>query len=155
MRFKSKDLTVTLSPSREHDGEAREKLCVGGSVICLSPTIKPCLHPTWWGCDPCTFKITFDCFRSGGCGWNNSCGWDRSTCDPTIFPCAGFSRFVLEDPADLVTLKEQLQDLIQEIDKVDVDSFGPQFGSAAEAEQAEAALEEALDKVRSQKKNLK
>jgi hypothetical protein len=155
MRFKSKDLMVSVSPNVEIDREAAAKLCLGGSRICIRPTLDPCIGITWWGCDPCTFRVSCACTIRGswGCGAFNSCGPDRSTCDPTIF-CQGASIWEIENPEDLVTLRDELKGLIRQLDTLEAEGLPSQFNTRDQADAAEQALESALEEVRRQKKNL-
>jgi hypothetical protein len=156
MRFKAKDLLVTISPNLEINPELVKKFCIWRTRICIRPSIWPC-HWVTWHCRPCTFLFTWcgPCSFVGtaGCGQFNSCGPDGSVCDPTIF-CAGHSVFEIEDPADLVTLREELNDVLQQLDRLEKEGLPSQFNTPEQAAQAEQALEAALEDIRRQKKNL-
>ena len=155
MRFKTKDLLVSVSPNLEINPELWKKLCIWRTRICIRPTF--CRWITLHACEPCTWLFTCGpCSIRGtfGCGAFNSCGPDGSVCDPTIF-CGGHSVFEIEDPADLVTLRNEMAEVIQELDRLEKEGLPTQFNTKAQAEEAEQALESALEDIRRQKKDLK
>lgn len=148
MRFKSKDLMVSISPNVEIDEQRIAELCLGGTAICIKPTLDPCFNRTFWGCGGCSILI------SRGCIFNSCGGPGGSACDPTYIPCPG-SFWQIEDPGDLVKVKEELRGLLKEVERLEEKGLPTQFQTRGEAEAAEQALEGALDHVRRQKKNLK
>lgn len=156
MRFKTKDLLVSVMPNREISEELKAKLCLWHTRICIRPTLW-CRWLTW-NCHPCTLLFTWchHCSIAGtvGCGAFNSCGPDGSVCDPTIF-CGGHSIWMIEDPADLVTLKEEMNGVLKQLDKLQKEGLPAEFSSRSDFDAAEEALEGALNELRRQKKGTK
>lgn len=140
-------------------------LCVGGTLspcgpcsvlvsVCRNPTIINCGYPSLCyggsvGCGNCSL------LGSIGCGFLNSCGPGGSACDPTIF-CPGGSRdpFVIQHLEDLVALKAELQATLKSLDAIQKEGLPSSVGSKTDAEALERGLTEALEQVRSAKKNL-
>src|SRR5205085_4030696 len=96
MRFKTKDLLVTVLPKATLDVQDFAKICLLRTNICRSPSV--CFSPTL--CGTCSFHLSCLCTLQRtviGCG-GNSCGPGNSACDPTIF-CAGGSQdpWVIQD----------------------------------------------------------
>ncbi len=179
-QFKTKDLLVTFLPKAKPVDKQAATACLFRTVICRYPTIG-CLHGTCIGvsvgcgnncslfgtcgycsiigtCGACSVLGTCGvCSIHGtiGCGILNSCGPGRSVCDPTIF-CPGGSRdpFVIEHAEDLVALKAELQEALKGLDAIQKEGLPSVIDSKAEAETLERGLTEALDQVRSAKKNL-
>jgi len=152
MRFKTKDLMVSISPNLEIDAELAAKLCLWRTRICIRPTLDPCWHS--FGCHPCTWRFSCLCSVRGtvGCGQFNSCGPDGSTCDPTIF-CGGHTGFEIEDPADLVTLQGELKDVLRRLDQLQEEGLPAQLSSTSELDAAEEALKGALAEIQRQRRN--
>jgi hypothetical protein len=153
MKFRTKDLLVSVLPKAELDAADIAKICALHTRICFSPTL--CVGGTFQ-CRPCTLVVTCACTFRGtfGCGAFNSCGPDGSVCDPTIF-CAGASEpWIIEDLEDLVTLRKELKDTLARLDEVE---RGGQLGirTKADAEVLERSLTEALEQVKKAKANLK
>ncbi|SRR6266446_7619765 len=150
MQFKTKDLLVTVLPKAEI-----AKYCLLRTIICIHPSL--CLRGTL-DCGPCSVLFT-NCLCSYhatiGCGFAHSCGPGNSACDPTIF-CAGGSGdpFVIQDPEGLATLKTELQATLKSLDTIQKEGLPASIGSKTEAEALERGLTEALEQVRSAKKNL-
>lgn len=152
MRFKTKDLSVSVSPNRELDPEIAKKLCIWQTRICIRPTLIPCGFGGITDCGICSFDCTFR--GTVGCGAFKSCGGPGgSACDPTFIPC-GYSYWNIEDPADLVTLREELNDVLQQVERLEKEGLPTQFQTREQVEQAEKALEGALEELRRQKKQL-
>jgi len=140
MRFKTKDLLVSVTP--EIDEKLQAKLCIWRTRICIWPTRFCRIFTCGFGTCP---------IGSIGCR-GNSCF--HSGCDFTFDPC-GNSVWVLQDPADLVTLKEELQGVLKEVDKLQKEGLPTQLSTRAEIDAAEEALEGALTELRRQKKSRK
>jgi hypothetical protein len=153
MRFKTKDLLVTVLPKTGISEQEIAKVCLLRTHICKNPTI--CFSPTL--CGHCSFHLSCLCTFQGtfGCP-GNSCGPGGSACDPTIF-CAGGSRepWVIEDLEDLATVRRELQDTLKQLDTIEKEGLAGSLKTRAEADALEASLTEALEQVRAQKKNLK
>jgi hypothetical protein len=154
MRFKTKDLLVTVVPKATIDVQDIAKICLLRTHICRSPSV--CFSPTL--CGTCSFHLSCFCSLHGtfGCGFGNSCGPGNSVCDPTIF-CPGGSRepWVIEDIEDLATIRRELQETVQQLDAIEKEGLPGSIKTKADAEALEASLTQALEQVRAQKKNLK
>lgn len=152
MRFRTKDLMVTFSPNIAKELDTR---CVFRTTICLNPTVT-CHYPT---VVPCAFHTTITACRQFTCGFvtHTACRFTdfptNTPCNPT-YTCPG-SWWEIETIEDLVSIKEELRQTIAQLDELQQTGLPSQFASRAEAEKAEAALSQALEQVRAQKKNLK
>jgi hypothetical protein len=165
MRFKTKDLLVTVLPAAVDKEVA--KICLLHTVICKfptfhcgqGPTICFCtLSPTICHfcsvpptiCQICSFQF------SGGCQLLASCGPGVSACDATVI-CPGGSRdpFVVQHMEDLVALRAELQETLKQLDVMAKEGLPSSIGSKAEADALERSLTAALEQVRAAKKNLK
>jgi hypothetical protein len=162
MNFKTKDLMVTVLPRLANPDLA--KICLLQTHICRHPTLtcaRGCTFLLTNNCGLCSIRISlcghcslqFSCLQSGGCNFFNSCGADRSACDPTIF-CFASDPFVIEHIEDLVAIRAELQDTLKQIDAIQKEGLPSGIGSKAEAAALEASLSEALAQVRSAKKGL-
>jgi hypothetical protein len=155
MRFKTKDLLVTVLPKLEVDAELAK--CYLHTRICLNPTIcqspsQFCRWPTNF-CGPCSQLIS--CLVTEGCGFARSCGPGGSACDPTIF-CAGtWDPWVIDHLEDLVAIRAELKETVAQLDALEEEGLPSSIKSRAEAEELERSLTEALEQVRAQKKKLK
>lgn len=151
MRFKTKDLMVSLSP-KAIDAKLAAKLCLWRSRICIRPTLQPC---AWWSrfCNQCSLMASCACTLHGtiGCQLGNSCGAGGSACDPTNIECFGSIDWI-ENPADLVTLREELTQVLGQLEELEAEGLPATLSNVSEVDAAEAALEEALAQVRRQKK---
>jgi hypothetical protein len=142
MQFTTKDLLVTVLPRRE----------ITKDCLFWTKIVQCVAHPSLGGplpCGRCSLLVSI------GCGFLGSCGPGGSACDPTIF-CPGGSRdpFVIQDLEDLVTLKAELQATLKSLDAIEKEGLPSSIGSKTEAEALERGLTEALEQVRSAKKNL-
>lgn len=152
MRFKTKDLLVTVLPKATVDIRDIAKICYLRTHICRHPSV--CFSPTLCGtCSHfysclCTLHGTFGCL-------GNSCGPGNSACDPTVF-CPGGSGdpWVIEDLEDLVTVRRELQETLQQLDALEKEGLPGAIRTRADAEALEASLTQALEQVRAQKANL-
>lgn len=121
MRFRTKDLLVTVLPKAEAASQELAKVCLLHTAACINPTLchipSLCLSPTQCPyhtlcriptlchhpslCGPCSQLISCPggtciggtCIQTqGGCGFFGSCGGPGgSACDPTYF-CIGGSQ---------------------------------------------------------------
>lgn len=158
MRFKTKDLMVTVLPQATEVEIAHA--CRLGTILCLHPTI--CVRPSCLGltrhCHPCSLFVSCLCTnlvtRVGCAGFTV----DPITpvCNPTI-ACGGGTRepWVIENLEDLVALRDELTQTLKELDAIEKEGLASGIRTAAEAEALERGLNEALDQVRKAKKNLK
>ncbi|HEX4955152.1 MAG TPA: hypothetical protein VF017_17310 [Thermoanaerobaculia bacterium] len=179
MRFKTKDLLVTVLPQAERLDPELAKRCLLNTRICTSPTLcrapSLCIQPTCAApslqchpaisqcarcsllvsCGHCTQlqSIPCDCslIASIPCG-GFSCG-GGSACDPTL--ACGLSDIIIENIEDLVTIKNELRETLKALEQMEAKGLPSAFSSRDEAEAIEKSLEEALAQVRAQKKNLK
>jgi len=135
MRFTTKDLLVTILP--------RPKDCLFGTHICKSPSLPDCADPSRVvGCGGgCSVLLSKIC--SG-----NSCGPGASACDPTALCGKSWDPFVIEHLEDLVTLRAELHATLKSLDEIQKE------GLPSSSEVLERGLTEALEQVRSAKKNL-
>jgi len=160
MRFTTKDLMVSVSPTQA------AKLCALHTTICFSPTINCFNHSCGFhtcGAFSCRV-VTLNCFGCSvliseitgakGCAIGNSCGPGGSACDPTAINCPG-TWVEIDNPADLVTLKDELTAVIKQLEVFQKEGLPSQLKTKADAEQMETALTAALEQVRAEKKNLK
>jgi hypothetical protein len=165
MQFKTKDLLVTVVPKAAAN-EDLAKVCLLHTVVCLHPTFcqggslcftQSLCRGTLCGqcsqfisCPGCSLHFT------GGCGLFNSCGLDRSVCDPTIY-CMGATRdpYVIENREDLITLRADLKETLSKLDQIEKAGLPSVIRSKADAEALEASLTEALEQVRAAKKGVK
>ncbi len=157
MRFKTKDLLVTVLPKAQLNPELI-KACLFHTFVCRHPTFG-CAHCSLFvSCTPCSHHGTcFGCSIaiSNGC-FGNSCGPGHSACDPTIFCGAGTrDPFVIQHLEDLITLKADLQDTLKQLDAIQKDGLPSAITSKADADAMEKGLSEALEQVRAAKKALK
>ena len=143
MRFKTKDLLVSVTPNLEIDEKLQAQLCIWRTRICIWPTRFCRIFTCGFGTCP---------LGSIGCRFGGSCF--HSGCDFTIDPC-GNSVWVVEDPADLVTLRDELKGVLAEVDKLQKEGLPTQLSSRSEIDAAEEALEGALAELRRQKKGKK
>jgi hypothetical protein len=164
MRFKTKDLLVTVLPAAVDKDIA--KICLLHTKICKYPTF-PCAHgctfvPTCLcslhtcgfcsflhsGCFPCSFHPSCPggsiCPFGSGCPGGSGCGVSE---DP--------GPYVIQYMEDLVALKADLQDTLKQLDTIQKEGLPSSIGSKAEAETLEQSLTAALEQVRAAKKNLK
>ena len=152
MRFNTKDLMVSVVPG------AAAKVCALHTTICFSPTLQCFNHSC--GFVSCGFATQITCggacsvLGSIGCNFGNSCGAGGSACDPTQFGCPG-TWFQIENPADLVTLKDELTAVVKQLETFQKEGLPTQLKTKAEADQMEAALNAALEQVRAEKTKLK
>ncbi len=160
MRFNTKDLMISVSPAQA------AKFCVLHTTICINPTLQCFNHSC--GFHTCGFVscrvVTQNCFgcsiliseitAGNQCTFQNSCGPGNSACDPTKINCPG-TWFEIDDPADLVTLKDELTAVVKQLEGFQKEGLPGQLRTKADAEQMEAALTTALEQVRAEKKNLK
>jgi hypothetical protein len=160
MKFTTKDLMISVSPAQA------AKFCALHTTICFNPTFQCFNHSCGFvtcGYFSCRYISTncFDCSIAisqipggQGCGFQHSCGPGFSACDPTKITCPG-TWIEIGDPADLVTLKEELTTVLKQLDTFQKEGLPGQLRTKADAEEMEAALTSALDQVRAEKKNLK
>lgn len=161
MEFKTKDLLVTVLPKAEISEKDLARICYLGTRVCLYPTyhcgicsviISYCIWPSIcpiFTCGGCSIRFTL-AERCPG----NSCGPGRSACDPTMF-CAATEPFVLQNPQDLVTLRDELKRTLTQLDELEKTGLTGGLTSKAEAENVERSLTEALEQVKAAKKKLK
>jgi hypothetical protein len=178
MRFKTKDLLVTVLPAAVDKDLV--KVCLLHTVICKFPThqcgngctirvtcycsVHPSVcqfcsnHPTI--CQFCSNHPTIcqicSFHASGGCQFFASCGPGGSACDATVV-CPGGSQdpFVIQHMEDLVALRAELQETLKQLDVMQKEGLPSSIGSKAEADALEQSLTAALEQVRAAKKNLK
>lgn len=137
MRFKTKDLLVTVLPKAQFDGEQLKKLCFVWTRFCTYPTFHCPLLSRWEG---------------GGCRFFLSCGGPGgSACDPTFIDCFASDYRVIEDLEDLVTLRKELTESLQRLDAVEKAGLTGAIRTKADADVLEGSLQAALEEV----KNLK
>lgn len=156
MRFSTKDLMVSVTPQLGKDAQ----LCVFHTTICLKPTLY-CHYPTIQPCQAHTSLLccnigTLDCrgITRHGCGGFGSCGGPGGSACDTTYVCPG-SWWEIEHIEDLVTIKEDLRQVMTKLDEIEKVGLPSQFETRAHAEAAEAALAQALEHVRAQKLKLK
>lgn len=163
MRFKTKDLMVSLGPKLELGEADRQfcltntRICVNPSLVCRQPTIE-CVnrtHITCFGgtftCSPCSLQVT--CNRTFDCG-GNSCGPGGSACDPTIFCGGSWTDWVIEDLEDIAAVKKELTETLAQLEALETKGLPSGIRTKADAEAIERSLTEALEQVRAQKKRL-
>jgi hypothetical protein len=159
MQFKTKDLLVSVLPKAEISEADRAKYCLLRTVICKNPTLcanfscaigtQNCGFCSWLS--PCLCSANF----SHGCGIAHSCGPGNSACDPTVFcPAGSRDPFVIQDLEDLATLRTELQATLKSLDAIQKEGLPMNIASKKDAEALERSLTEALEQVRSAKKNL-
>lgn len=164
MRFKTKDLMVSLGPKLEL-GDAERRFCLTNTRICVNPSLvcRPVTfecpdrtHITCFGgtfnCNPCSIQVT--CARTFGCG-GNSCGPGNSACDPTIFCGGSWTDWVIEDLEDIAAIRKDLTETLAQLDALQTAGLPSAIRTKADAEAIERSLTEALEQVRAQKKQLK
>lgn len=153
MKFRAKDLMISVVPKAEIDARDIAKYCYIHTRLCLSPTF--CVGGTLQ-CQPCTFFVTCNCTVRGtvGCGFGNSCGPGGSACDPTIF-CFGSDPFIIEDLEDLVTIRKELQQTLTRLEEVEREGQTFSIRTRDQAEDIERGLTQALEQVRRAKENLR
>jgi len=178
MRFKTKDLMVTVLP--EAGDAAVAKACLLGTVICRHPTFctggTACLGGTFCGggyplyvsdffrysprslLASCGFLAScLACSKglSGGCGFGNSCGRGGSACDFTdLCPGGSIDPWVIEHIEDLTAIRAELVATLKQLDEMK-SGLKSSIASKAEADSLESALNDALNQVRAAKKGLK
>lgn len=163
MRFKTKDLMVSVTPAAEMAEADLARVCALHTHICFSPTWchhHSCLSPTWQPCGfhtdlcgPCTFhwSACVPCSLLGPT-------WE---CPGITAPCRAGSRPVFDptiyvrDREDLATVRTQLRETLAKLDEVEKAGLAGDIQTLAEAERFEAGLKEALQQVQAAKKNLK
>ena len=165
MRFKTKDLMVSLNPKLEL-GDADKRFCLTNTRICVNPSLVcrpvtiecpdrthiPCFGGTF-NCNPCSILVT--CARTFGCGFGNSCGPGGSACDPTIFCAGSWTDWVIEDIEDIAVLKKELTETVKQLEALEQSGLPSAIRTKADAEAIERSLTEALEQVRAQKNKLK
>jgi hypothetical protein len=164
MRFKTKDLLVSVTPKAEVSEADLAKVCALHTYICFSPTY--CFHQT------CHFHTWRPCrFHSIAC---LPCSFQFSQCPPcsafaSVLECPGItaecaagSRITVFDPTifiqdrqDIATVRQQLRETLTKLDEVEKGGLPGDIQTRAEAEALEASLKEALEQVQAAKKNLK
>jgi hypothetical protein len=172
MRFKTKDLMVSVTPKAEVAEADLAKVCALYTHICFSPTwcfnqtglppdlgppCPPCsLTPSLGACGPCSFGPTcLPCsgyYTWGYYTWqcpestaNVACAVSRPEFVPTLL------RII--SPEDIGTLRAELRKTQAKLDEIEqAGLMGIQ--TLAEAEAYEAGLKEALQQVQAAKKNL-
>ena len=158
MEFKTKDLLVTVLPKAEISEKDLARICYLGTRVCLYPTYRCPIHSV-----VCIWPSICPIFTCGGCSIRftafegcpgNSCGPGRSACDPTMF-CAATEPFVLQNPQDLVTLRNELKRTLTQLDELEKTGLTGGLTSKAEADNVERSLTEALEQVKAAKKKLK
>jgi hypothetical protein len=160
MQFSTKDLMVTVLPKAGVSSAELAKICLWHTRICTYPTFchfRTCLIGGSW-CGFCSLQISCAaCSIAGtvGCGVFNSCGADRSVCDPTIF-CIGGSQdpWVIRDLEDLVTLRTELQDTLKQLAELEK-SVPSAIRSKADADALERGLSEVIQQIRKTAKGVK
>jgi hypothetical protein len=158
-RFRTQDLLVSLTPRIAAEEAQR---CILHTTICIRPT-NWCRYPTEFPCVAhtslaCCHNFTFPCpnfsIPRGGCGVFGSCGGPGGSACDTTYVCPG-SWWEIENIEDLVTVKDELKQVLTRLDEIEHKGLPSQFDSLADAQAAEAALTQALEQVRAQKKGLK
>ena len=158
--FRTQDLLVSLQPKIGAGQDAQlcifnTTICVRPSAYCRFPTNVPCIANTSLAC--CNY-FSNNCGRisitATGCTAFGSCtGPGGSACD-TTYVCPG-SWWQIDTVEDLAAIREDLKQLLTQLDTINEKGLPSQFATRADAEAAEAALASALEQVRAQKKDLK
>lgn len=161
MRFKTKDLMVSLTPEvLDKDAKLcifRTTICVNPSAFCRFPTNDPCVAHTSLAC--CVRGTRLTCFNFSdltvtGCGAFGSCGGPGGSACDTTYVCPG-SWWEIEHIEDLVAIKDELRQVITQLEGIEKSGLPSRFETLADANAAEEALSQALEQVRAQKKGLK
>ena len=168
--FRTQDLVINALP-KEHAAALR--LCVWGTRICFRPTIHcgfPTIYTCWrwtwitcWQWTPCPFATCYGFTCPGA-----TCPGFTAQCHIGTLPgpgCPAGSRIeiteaftdlvnpatiVINDVADIRTLRSQLQDVVTQLDEME--RSGMDVGMAGDLDEQEKQLKQALEDVQAQRK---
>jgi hypothetical protein len=171
--FRTQDLVINALP-KEHAAALR--LCIWGTRICLRPTIHcgfptlfTCWRWTWitcWQWTPCPFATCYGFTCLGA-----TCPGFTAQCHIGTFPgpgCPAGSRLepgdiltdlvnpatiVINDVADIRTLRTQLQDVMTQLDEFEKGGFD--VGTSGDLDEQEKYLKQALEDVQARRKGSK
>jgi hypothetical protein len=184
MRFKTKDLLVTVLPKAEIGREDLAKICLLHTHICKFPTLcttpslcqsptlchapTACAAPTL--CHAPTACSPTVCHQPTLCHWPTLCGpcsqFITCACSRSI-PCGGNSCGAGGSACDFTDIpidwtinwvirdQEELQETLQRLDVLEKEGLPDAIQSREQADELERSLTEALEQVRAAKKNLK
>jgi hypothetical protein len=146
MPFGSKDLLTKAFPHAE-----LAKLCLLRTCICRWPTRCFITCPKYFSCLRCSILIT----DIVGCQGGVSCGGGRSDCDPTHIDCFGSDSWVIQDLEDLVTIRAELNQTLQQLDAIEKEGLASGITTKEQADQVEQQLKGQLEHLRKVRQGLK
>lgn len=162
--FRTQDLVINALP-KEHAEALR--LCVWGTRICIRPTIH-CGFPTIYGCWRWTWITCWQWTCQYASCFGFTCPGYSQICQVGTLPgCPAGSRLdpgdlfthlvnpaaiVINDVADIRTLRTQLQDVMTQLDEFEKSGLDVGRYSGGDLEEQERQLKQALEEVQAQRK---